>query len=367
MLPRRTPELDSSRISVLALALLGTSFIPAYALDGSAASRAAESKDGLATLEAMNSKLFPVYDHNIEVCKKRILATCPIIMAPSERSGGCFTLYRPGHAPVDGPPVPRTYDIVKDTSHSALATYEILAPYMNTPNDLGWLQPLTEYREKVRNSLHVVDALDVTSEQRSIIKEVLTSVLAFQDNCIARKSFSEMELQHVARSLGPDFLSLIDIGASIQVTHWLKVLEQWKTNLGNDWPKAYGIADAHFVTRQNNLFFSILVQAFGEDTINDRLILLQSDGGSNTADKMIDSLARIVSDRELSQCFFNDKFMMDSDLLGCPGRKAITAEASKRGTKALLPPLVPFNSHQWPWRVDSTSGSGAADFSDLKF
>jgi len=267
-----------------------------------------------------------------------------------------------------GPDVPATYDIVKDASHSALATYEILAPCLTTGStDLSWLQPLSEYREQVRKSLHVIDSLEVTSDERAVIRRVLTGVLAFHNKCIAQRSFTEVELQTMARSLGPDFLTLIDIGASVQVGHWLKVLEEWKTMLGSDWSRAYAIADAHYVTRQNNLFFSILVQAIGEEAINDRLLLLQTDGGSNTPELMLDSLARIVSDRELSECFFDNKFVMDSDLLGCPGRKAIAAEAAKRGVKPLLPPLVPFNSHQWPWRIDPTSGSGAADVENLKF
>jgi hypothetical protein len=55
---------------------------------------------------------------------------------------------------------------------------------------------------------------------------------------------------------------------------------------------------------------------------------------------------------------------MDYELMGGDARAAIISETGKRGMTALLPPAVPFGSHQWPTLV--TPGPGAASLADLK-
>jgi hypothetical protein len=56
---------------------------------------------------------------------------------------------------------------------------------------------------------------------------------------------------------------------------------------------------------------------------------------------------------------------MDYELLGWGGRAAIETEMNKLGRKAVLPPLVPINSTEWPWKTDVTKGSGPTSFDDL--
>jgi hypothetical protein len=55
---------------------------------------------------------------------------------------------------------------------------------------------------------------------------------------------------------------------------------------------------------------------------------------------------------------------MDYELMGGDARAAIIAESAKRGTKAFLPPPVPFGSKQWPTLV--TPGPGPTSISELK-
>jgi hypothetical protein len=47
------------------------------------------------------------------------------------------------------------------------------------------------------------------------------------------------------------------------------------------------------------------------------------------------------------------------------GRAAIEKEMAKLGKKAILPPLVPINSTEWPWKIDPKSGTGPKSFDDL--
>jgi len=41
-------------------------------------------------------------------------------------------------------------------------------------------------------------------------------------------------------------------------------------------------------------------------------------------------------------------------------RKAIEAEDQKHGMPVLLPPLVPFHSNEWPFRIDPSQGEAPA-------
>ena len=63
--------------------------------------------------------------------------------------------------------------------------------------------------------------------------------------------------------------------------------------------------------------------------------------------------------------FFRDYFLMDAELLGGGGRDAIEKEMTKRGLKAVLPPLAPFRSLEWPWHTDPTKGKGPARLEDV--
>jgi len=56
---------------------------------------------------------------------------------------------------------------------------------------------------------------------------------------------------------------------------------------------------------------------------------------------------------------------MDFELLGGSARKVIEQEAASHGVKAILPPPVPFNSHEWPWKIDPNSGTGACSMEEF--
>ncbi len=103
----------------------------------------------------------------------------------------------------------------------------------------------------------------------------------------------------------------------------------------------------------------------GEDAINNRLIMLETTDFQASPEEMRAAFSRITSDRILGKYFFNNDRLMDYELLAWGGRAAIKSEMAKRGEKAVLPPLVPLNSTEWPSKTDVTKGSGPKSFDDL--
>jgi hypothetical protein len=178
-------------------------------------------------------------------------------------------------------------------------------------------------------------------------------------------TFTSSDVEAYTRGVEPDCEKLIAIASSAQVGHWFEVLTEWKNLLGDQWGQTYALSNSIYVARQNNILFSILVQFMGEVAINNRVIMLETTDFQASPEDMRTAFSRIASDRILGKYFFNDDRLMDYELLGWGGRTAIESEMARLGRTAALPPLVPINSTEWPWKTDVTKGSGPKSFDDL--
>jgi hypothetical protein len=315
---------------------------------------------------ALNSSMMRVYDKSLETFKRNMRDRVPIILALFTGQGGQMILYRPGHAPETAPPVPIVYQLAKSVGHSSMAVYQIVAPYLADPraNQL-WRAPLLAYRTEHQMALGGLGALDMSEDDRAVLRAILERNLAFMDECLAAGTYTYEGLEKFTRDCAAHAVKTIAIGSSAQVGHWMKVLEEWKERLGPDWERTYGVSNSLYVARQNNILFSVLVQFMGTEPMGDRLLLVETPEFETTPEKMLDVLGRIVADRALGMLFFRDYFLMDVELLGGGGRAAIEREMAKRGKKALLPTLAPFRSNDWPWKTDPTKGTGPARLEDV--
>jgi hypothetical protein len=316
---------------------------------------------------SLNENMLVIYERALAKYKRHIRERIPLIFGLFSGRGGQFILYRPGQEPIEAPPPPAIYQIAKSVGHSAMATYQLVAPTMSNPAaDRSWVGPMKVYRGRIQVALDSLPALDVTPSERDVLRGVLTRVAAFHDQCLQQGTYTYPEVESWARGLKPQLAELIGLASGVQVAHWFKVLEGWKQMLGPDWDRTYAVSNALYVARQNNILFSVLAQFMGEKAINDRLLLIETTDFTTTPAIMMDAFARIISDRALGQVFFGDYRLMDAELLGGGGRKAIEAEMTRRNLKAILPPMAPYNSTQWPWRTDAKSGTGPALMEEVK-
>jgi hypothetical protein len=315
---------------------------------------------------ALNASMFRFYDESLEKFKQNLRDRVPIILALFTGQGGQMILYRPGQAPEVAPPVPIVYQLAKSVGHSTMAIYQIVTPYLANPgaNQL-WRAPLQAYRTQNQTALDSLSALDISEDDRAVLRAILERNLAFMDECLAQGTYSYEGVEKFIRGCTPFSVKTIGIGSSAQVGHWMKVIEDWKARLGKDWERTYAVSNTLYIARQNNILFSILVQHMGTEPMGDRLLLIETPEFETTPEKMLEVLTRIVADRGLGMVFFRDYFLMDVELLGGGGRAAIEREMTKRGLKALLPTLAPFRSNDWPWKTDPTKGTGPARLEDV--
>jgi hypothetical protein len=247
-----------------------------------------------------------------------------------------------------------------------MATYACVAPYIaNSKEDQSWVPLMKSYRTEVQTAKDAIVDLSVNAGEQALLQDTLRQVLEFMDKCLKNGSYTYQDVETYARNVEPNLEKLIAIASSNQVAHWFQVLTDWKQQLGDDWNHTYALANSIYVARQNNILFSVLVQFMGAEAINDRLLLLETTDFQTTPELMMQAFARILSDRALGKVFFNNERLMDFELLGFGGRAAIEKEMAKLGKKAILPPLVSFNSTEWPWKTDPRGNKGPTSFEDL--
>ena len=312
---------------------------------------------------ALNTGMFELYDAAGQTFTKNILATHPVILALFSGGGGNFTLYRPGQPPLQAPAVPVLYQILKSVGHSTMALAEVVSPYLTSPQDQSWRSPILAFRSRMKSAIDSLDDVSMQPEWRENSRKILQRNLDFIDECVAKRAITSAMLEDFGHQQAPSLAKEVAWAAQTQVAHWMDVMDDWKAMLGPDWDKTIGASNTIYVARQNNVLFSVLAQYFGPDALNDRLLLIETMSFTTTREDMLAALTRIIADRSVGQLFFGSYHLMDYELMGGDARDSITAETARRNMKALLPPAVPFGSHQWPMLI--TPGPGATSLSTL--
>src|ERR1700757_3971030 len=194
---------------------------------------------------ALNESMFQLYETSLTKFKQNMRDQVPIILALFTGQGGQMILYPPGQEPEVAPPVPIVYQLAKSVGHSTMAIYEIVSPYLSNAfaNHL-WRPPLEMYRTQNQTALNGLDALDISDDERSLLRTILQRNLAFMDGCLEKGGYSYADVENYIRDTAPHSANTIGIASSAQVGHWMNVIEGWKTKLGDDWERTYGVSNS---------------------------------------------------------------------------------------------------------------------------
>jgi hypothetical protein len=323
---------------------------------------------------ALDDQMQGIYSSAQELYKKNLLANSPVILGLFSNQGGDFYLYRPGKSVIRAARVPVGYEICKSCGHSAMAVYQLAAPYLGNTRNLAWRTPMAQQLVAQEAALAGFDQIELAQDAKDSAKTLLRNNIAFMKGCLTQEALTAANLERFARSQRDPIAGVLSYAARAQASHWMKVMSEWKTLIGNDWKKTYGVTNTLYVTRTNNILFTIMAQFFGREAFNDRLFLFETTNFVTTPDQMIDELSRIVSDRALGRMFFNDDYLMDTELVsnevelpktkGHPSAAVastftvVAEECKALGIEPILPPLGSFHSHHWPWNTDARDGSG---------
>src|SRR5262245_40828382 len=193
---------------------------------------------------ALNASMIRIYDDSLIKFKQNMRDHVPIILALFSGQGGNMILYRPGHAPEVAPPVPIVYQLAKSVGHSSMAIYQIVAPYLAHPENQSWRGRLQGYRAQNQTALDTLNDLEISADDRAVLRAILERNLAFMDDCLSKRTFTFESLQKFTRDCAPYSVKTISIAAPAQVGHWMKVVEGWKQKLGKDWERTYAVSNS---------------------------------------------------------------------------------------------------------------------------
>jgi hypothetical protein len=314
----------------------------------------------------LNNAMFGIYGEALQNFQKTLLAHHPVILALFSTEGGQMTLYRPGQPPLNAPPPPVRYQLLKSVGHSTLAVFELAGSHLRNSSDGSWRGSMLTYRTVNQTALSTLASAGLTGEMRENIARILKRNITFMDQCLEQGNWSFADLQKFASDQKPDVRRNIWWAADTQVSHWMTVVKGWKEMLGPQWQDTYALSNTLYVTRQNNILFSVLAQFFGKDAMNTRLFLFETPEFTTTPEQMLSLLARTVADRSVGLVFFGNYYLMDYELMGGDARTAISENDKKMNMPVFLPPLVPFHSNEWPFRIDPADGTGPATLDQIK-
>src|SRR5262249_32972602 len=260
---------------------------------GKPASKRDVAEKSIITLDSAMNEL---YATTLTYSKRNFRDQFPIIIALFSGQGGQMILYPPGKPPVVAERVPIAYELAKSVSHSPMAIYQVVVPYLKDPTaDSSWKGPMSTFRVQNQTALDNLEALDLSEEEKDALAGILKLNISFVDRCLEKGTCTFAELEDFARGQKPFLEKSTWVSGNAQVTHWMKVLDDWKKMLGKDWDKLYAATNTLYVTRQNNILFTILAQYMGKEAINERLLLLETSEFTTTPEKMLDVLTRIVA------------------------------------------------------------------------
>ncbi len=307
----------------------------------------------------LNAGMMPIYDAALTKFRHEFLAEHPVILGLFSGAGGKFVLYRPNAQPLEAPNVPLAYQLAKSVGHTAVALYEVVYPYVRDPRaDRGWMPAMTMMRDQITKALANLDTLPLPGPDQAVLRAALRLEQSFAEQCLKVGFFTAKDIEVFARGMKPHIKQLGVISATAQVDHWVGVLSGWKTLLGADWGKTYAVSNTMYVTRQNNILFTILAQFMGTEAINRRLLLFETTSFTTTPNDMLNLLSRIINDRQLGQTFFGDYMLMDSELVGSAARDALGRSMQRLGQPMVVPDYAHFNSNEWPWHTNPKFGDG---------
>ncbi len=140
-----------------------------------------------------------IYENSLTNFKKNFLARRPVILALFTNEGGRMILYRPGRGADEAPRVPLQYQFYKSVSHSSMAIYEIVSPYLANPTEKAWHGPMRSYCVQQETALEGLGDLDLSGEHRDVLEHILTQNISFMRRCLATSSYTLDELKDYTR------------------------------------------------------------------------------------------------------------------------------------------------------------------------
>ncbi len=249
-------------------------------------------------------------------CLERLPA---IILSVGNPSGGRFTLIHRGKQETVEP-VDIAFATLKYVAHAPLGLFGALFPGAldDQQPDRASIDRLEEY---FRDTLTSVDELPVDAPSKQACRTILTDSLAF----VAQAKFDRAAFTEYARAIGGPTAVTMRVAARVQLEGIERQVRTWRTQIGeDDWSQLYAAIASGWARINNSPRQQAIEQMMGPEAARARLFTIQ---GVKTEEALLQRLAKILNQRELSDVFFDEKERMEEDLMGRPAREFLEARS----------------------------------------
>jgi len=168
---------------------------------------------------ALNTAMFELYGDAAKLFQRNMLNRHPVILGLFSGAGGRLILYRPGMEPLDTPPVPEVYQLLKSVGHSTMALSQVVGPYLDNAANQAWRAPMLACRARMTSALETLDAADMPGRWRDTTRAILQGNMDFMDASLARGAIATADLQAFAARQRPLLGHVIAWAAQTQVSH----------------------------------------------------------------------------------------------------------------------------------------------------
>ena len=286
-----------------------------------AASTYANNDTAIQNFTSLNHTMISQFQDTRSEYKSRFLAKHPVIIALFNSTGGQFMLYRPGESAIYAAPFPQAtnYRLASIIEHTTMQVYEIAYQHVinhSQQSDSSWQAAMQTYQKSITKALEEVDSFNVTAHEKTLYRKLLETANSFATLCIKNgDKISEVELNQYAKSIKQSFVELTNIVTAYQVKHWVNVVRNWKTSLGNAWLNTYGVVGYIYVSPDHNIFLQTLARLMGPNVINKRLFYFNTTSYTPDANQALDLIANLQPDNELSNEMFGKYYRQYQGIL----------------------------------------------------
>lgn len=263
----------------------------------------------------------------------RLSATIdPVLVVQFDGVGGTFNL-RDGKRFVRIQPVPAGYELAKSVAHVPLELFVMLVPYLDAPTEGDWLHPLAATGERIREALDGLDATSLGASAMEDARTVLTGSLAFVDDLLARRSFTESEFKTYTRSIFEAVGGLRAYATDLQINAMVDLFKTWRTELGEArWRDLSAVVLAPYTLSRETAITQTLRRMMDSERVDRRLIVVGGDFG-NDVETAISVFGRLYLDGLAARLVFAQDTALGEemtrslstsrDLMAIPAREAL--------------------------------------------
>lgn len=210
--------------------------------------------------------------------------------------------------------IPEGYIYFKDVDHIPLACYVTLVNKTNRTLTAEETKDLSDFAKSIRKAQTSLTGTVSGDKQELTRQQFLVQLsLDFLSAAVEDGKVSHDQLQSFARTAAPESLSNINSAIGLQLAKMQEITDKWRAELSpKEWEKLHVVLTTGHMPRRHLSAFQFFCNYLNEKEEGKKVIVME---GVDTEEAGLDLLVTHILDGHIAVDFFNEPWIMHSDLL----------------------------------------------------